>query len=155
WIASGYDVKWLFRTIALTQAYQRPHQAAPTADQPALAVCPVRLRPEQVFEALQKALGFDENDKTIPSPPPNSAPAVQRHTGLRNMVYQAFKENPSLPGEEVRGTIPQALLMMNSVLVQAWTSGQGKTLLGDLLAKGQSDEQILTALYQQVLARMP
>jgi len=155
WIASGYDPQWLFRTITLTQAYQRPHQAQPSSEQPTPAVCPVRLRPEQVFEALQKTLGFDENDKTIPAPAPGSAPAVQRHSGLRNMVYQAFKENPSLPMQEVQGTIPQALLMMNSALVHAYTSAQGKTMLADLLGKGQTDEQIVAALYERVLARKP
>src|SRR5581483_260745 len=108
-----------------------------------------------VFEALQKALGFDESDKSIPAPAPGSAPAVQRHTGLRNMIYQAFRENPSLPMQEVQGKIPQALVMMNSELVRTYTSAQGKTLLADLLAKGQSDEQIVTALYERVLARKP
>ena len=154
WIASGYDVQWLFRTIALTRAYQRPPQA-PSIDQPTPAVCPVRLRAEQVFEALQTALGFDENDKKIPAPAPGSGPAVQRHTGLRHMVYQAFKENPSTPMSELQGTIPQALLLMNSALVHAYTSSQGKTLLADLLANGKTDEQIVAALYERVLARKP
>lgn len=154
WIASGYDMKWLFRTITLTQAYQRVQQASAT-EQPAPSVCPVRLRAEQVFEALQKALGFDENDKTIPAPAPSSAPAAQRFTGLRNMVYQAFKENPSTPMQEVQGKIPQALLLMNSELIRTSTSSQGKTLLAGLLEKGQSDEQIVTALYERVLARKP
>jgi hypothetical protein len=154
WVASGYDVRWLFRTIALTRAYQRQDQP-PTPDDPAPAVCPVRLRAEQVFEALQKALGFDENDTKIPAPAPGSGPALQRHTGLRHMVYQAFKENPSTPAPEVQGTIPQALLMMNSALVHAYTSAQGKTLLADLLAKGETDEQIVVALYERVLARKP
>jgi hypothetical protein len=155
WIATGYDVQWLFRTVALTQAYQRQVQPPATSDSLAPAVCPVRLRPEQVFEALQKALGFDENDKTIPAPAPNSAPAVQRHTGLRNMVYQAFKENPSLPIPEMQGTIPQALLMMNSALVHATTAAKGKTVLADLLSQGKTDDQIITALYERVLARKP
>src|SRR5439155_1480526 len=88
-IESRADGQWLFRTIALPQAYQRLSQSPPSSE-PAPAVCPIRLRPEQVFEALQKALGFDENDKKIPAPAPSSGPAVQRHTGLRNMVYQAF-----------------------------------------------------------------
>jgi hypothetical protein len=152
WVASGYDQKWLIRTIALTQAYQRPHEA-PTTGLPDAAVCPVRLRPEQVFDALQQALGFDENDKNIPAPAPGSGPAVQRHTGLRNMVYQAFKVNPSTPAQDVEGTIPQALLMMNSALVQGFTSAKGKTLLADLLDKGQTNEQIVAALYERVLAR--
>jgi Protein of unknown function (DUF1549)/Protein of unknown function (DUF1553) len=154
WIASGYDVQWLFRTIALTQAYQRQDRMA-SHDDSTPAVCPVRLRAEQVFEAMQKALGFDENDKKIPSPAPGSGPAVQRHTGLRHMVYQAFKENPSTPSQEIQGTIPQALLMMNSALVHAYTSAQGKTLLSDLLAQGKTDEQIVAALYERVLARKP
>lgn len=153
WIASGFDMRWLFRTITLTQAYQRAHPLS--LDEPTPAVCPVRLRPEQVFEAMQKALGFDENDKQIPAPAPSSAPAVQRHTGLRNMVYQAFKENPSTPAQEIQGTIPQALLMMNSALVHAFTSAQGKTLLAEQLAAGNSDDQIVAALYERVLARKP
>jgi hypothetical protein len=155
WIASGYDPQWLFRTITLTQAYQRAQQAPPSTASTVLAVCPVRLRPEQVFESLQKALGFDEFDKTIPAPAPGSGPAVQRHTGLRNMVYQAFKENPSTPMGEVHGTIPQALLMMNSDLVRTCTSASGKTLLADLLAQKKTDDEIVAALYERVLARKP
>jgi hypothetical protein len=154
WIASGYDMRWLFRTITLTRAYQG-HLEGPKAEAETVAVCPVRLRPEQVFEALQKALGFDENDKTIPAPAPSSSPAVQRHHGLRNMIYQTFKVDPSLPQAEMQGTIPQALLLMNSALVKATTSAKGKTVLADLLAKGKSDEEIVAALYERVLARQP
>jgi hypothetical protein len=154
WIASGYDMHWLFQSIALTRAYQG-RLPGPNAVTETVAVCPTRLRPEQVFEALQKALGFDEHDKTIPAPAPSSAPAVQRHRGLRNMVYLAFRVDPSLPQAEMQGTIPQALLMMNSALVQAATSAKGKTVLGDLLAKGKSDGEIVAALYERVLARKP
>jgi hypothetical protein len=98
---------------------------------------------------MQKALGFDENDKTIPAPAPSSSPAVQRHTGLRNMVYQMFKVDPSLPPSEVQGTIPQALGMMNSALVHAATSSRGKTVLADLLAQKKSDDEIIAALYER------
>jgi hypothetical protein len=154
WIASGYDMRWLFETIALTQAYQG-RLPGPHIETHALAVCPARLRPEQVFEALQKALGFDEHDKSIPAPAPSSAPAVQRHRGLRNMVYQAFRVDPSLPQSEVQGTIPQALLLMNSALVNYATSAKGKTVLADLLSKGKSDDEIVAALYERVLARKP
>jgi hypothetical protein len=156
WIASGYDMRWLFRTITRTQAYQRQIQPPPTLGKRAVpAVCPNRLRPEQIFEALVYALGFDENDKKIPAPAPSSAPAAQRHTGLRHMVYHAFKINPSTPAREVKGTIPQALLMMNSALIHAYTSAEGHTILARLLSEGKSDEQIVTALYQRVLTRKP
>jgi hypothetical protein len=156
WTATGYDMRWLFRTLVNTQAYQRHLQprSASESVQP-LALCPSRLRPEQIFDSLVKALGFDENDKTIPAPAPSSAPAVTRHTGLRHMIYQAFKVDPSLPAEEVQGTIPQALLMMNSVLVNTFVAARSKTYLAEALAKGLSDDEILTALYERTLSRKP
>jgi hypothetical protein len=153
--ASGYDMKWLFRTLALTEVYQRQLQPRSRATAAVVAVCPSRLRPEQIFEAMVSALGFNENDRNIPAPAPSSAPAVTRHSGLRNMVYQAFKVDPSLPMEEVQGTIPQALLMMNSVLVNTYISATGKTYLAQALAKGAPDDKIVTGLYERTLARKP
>jgi hypothetical protein len=156
WIATGYDMRWLFRTLAATETYQRslqPRSASSSAPPP--AVCPSRLRPEQIFEALVKVLGVDENDKNIPAPAASSAPAVARHTGLRHMVYQAFRIDPSLPVEEVQGTIPQALLMMNSALVNIAIVSKGKTFLTEALAEGKSDDDILQALYERTLARKP
>lgn len=155
WTNTGYDMRWLFRTLVSTQVYQRHLQPRSQSEASALAVCPSRLRPEQIFEALVKALGFNESDKSIPAPAPSSAPAVARHTGLRHMIYQAFRVDPSLPAEEVQGTIPQALLMMNSVLVNTFVAANGKTYLAEALKKGLSDDEILLALYERTLARKP
>src|SRR5262249_2332458 len=131
WLDSGQDMRWLFRTITATRAYQAQLQPPPTrTGPPPSALCPQRLRPEQVFDALAQTLALDENDKTIPAPAPSSAPAARRHMGLRHMVYMNFKVNPSTSPDEVRGTIPQALLMMNSALVHAYTSARGQTVLG-------------------------
>jgi hypothetical protein len=156
WTASGYDPHWLFQTIVRTQAYQSHLQ--PRSDSEAAkprAVCPSRMRAEQIFEALVKTLGFDENDKSIPAPAPSSGPAVARHTGLRHMVYMAFKVDPSLPPDEVQGTIPQALLLMNSVLVDTYVRASGKTFLARKLSEELSDEEIVRALYERALARPP
>jgi hypothetical protein len=158
WIATGYDMKWLFGALANTQAYQRRLEPRPHGDSEAMplpTVCPNRLRPEQVFEEMVRALGFDENDKSIPAPAPNEAPAVSRHTGLRHMIYYAFKVDPSLPVDEVQGTIPQALLMMNSVLVNTYVAGTGKTFLAEAFDKKMSDDDILLGLYERALARRP
>jgi hypothetical protein len=156
WTNTGYDIRWLFRTLANTQVYQRHLQPRTQSELSAsIAVCPSRLRPEQIFEALVKALGFSENDKSIPAPAPSAAPAVARHTGLRHMIYQAFKVDPSLPAEEVQGTIPQALLMMNSVLVNTFVAAKGKTYLAEALNKGLPDDEILQSLYERTLARKP
>lgn len=156
WTATGYDMPWLFRTITATEAYQRRLQPRPDSDSSAPpAVCPQRLRPEQIFEALVKTLGFDEHDKSIPAPAPSTAPAVARHTGLRNMVYLAFRVDPSTPPDEVHGTIPQALLMMNSVLVNTYVAATGKTFLAETLKKNMKDEEVVAALYDRTLARRP
>jgi hypothetical protein len=156
WTATGYDPKWLFATLANTQVYQRQLQPRPRSHSAAPpAVCPCRLRPEQIFAAMVRALGFDEHDKSIPAPAPSPAPAVTRHSGLRHMVYMAFRVDPSLPPEEVQGTIPQALLMMNSVLVNTYIASKGKTFLGEALAKGLSDDAILVGLYERTLSRKP
>jgi hypothetical protein len=156
WSATGYDMRWLFRTLANTQVYQRQMQprSSSNSERP-VAVCPSRLRPEQIFEALARALGFNENDKSIPAPAPSSAPAVSRHTGLRNMIYQTFKVDPSLPAEEVQGTVPQALLMMNSVLVNTFVAATSKSFLAEAITKGRPDDEIVVALYERTLARRP
>jgi hypothetical protein len=156
WTATGYDMRWLFATLTRTEVYQRRLRPFSASEgQAAASVCPCRLRPEQVFEALVKALGFDENDKTIPAPAPSSAPAVARFIGLRNMVYQAFKVDPSLPADEVQGTIPQALLLMNSALVHGYIVASGQTVLADALNQGLSDDDVVVRLYERTLARKP
>jgi hypothetical protein len=147
---------WLFRTITATEAYQRRLQPRPDSDSMAPpSVCPQRLRPEQIFEALVKTLGFDEHDKTLPAPAPSTAPAVARFTGLRNMVYQAFKVDPSLSPDEVQGTIPQALLMMNSALVNTYVAATGKTFLAETMKKNMKDDEVVAALYERTLSRQP
>lgn len=156
WIATGYDMPWLFRTITATQAYQRQLQPRPDpTSSVAAAVCPQRLRPEQIFEALVKSLGFDEHDKAIPAPAPSTAPAVARHHGLRNMVYQTFKVDPSTPPDEVQGTIPQALLMMNSALVNTFVAATGRTFLAEALKTKLKDDELVTVLYERTLSRRP
>jgi hypothetical protein len=60
-----------------------------------------------------------------------------------------------LPAEEVQGTIPQALLMMNSVLVNTYTAAKGQTYLARALAGNLTDEAIVTGMYQRTLARKP
>jgi len=87
WTSTGYDIRWLCRTLANTQVYQRHLQPRSTSEAPVLvAVCPSRLRPEQIFEALVKTLGFKETDKSIP------APASPSKSGL--VLFMIFVRPP-------------------------------------------------------------
>src|SRR4029077_13048038 len=75
WQKGGYDVRWLFRTILNTEAYQRRIRS--TANEagktPFASSCPSRLRADQVFDALAQALALplDANGNLIPPANPN------------------------------------------------------------------------------------
>ena len=62
WQKGGYDVRWLFRTILNTEAYQRRIRS--TANEagktPFASSCPSRLRADQVYDALVQALALPD-----------------------------------------------------------------------------------------------
>src|SRR6185295_19818996 len=61
-VASDHDVKWLFRTIVATAAYQRQSRSRPeTAGAPMSATCPQRLRADQLFNSLAAALELQDD----------------------------------------------------------------------------------------------
>ncbi len=64
WQKGGYDVRWLFRTILNTQAYQRQFRSVNTAagKTPFAANCPSRLRADQIIDALSQALNIEFTD---------------------------------------------------------------------------------------------
>lgn len=56
-VASNHDVKWLYGTIASTQAYQRKMSSADAYPAPFAAVSPTRLRGDQVYNSISQVLG--------------------------------------------------------------------------------------------------
>ena len=60
WQKGGYDVRWLFRLILNTEAYQRRVRSTYNAagKTPFASSCPSRLRADQVFDALVQALAL-------------------------------------------------------------------------------------------------
>ena len=60
WQNGGYNVRWLFRTIVNTNAYQRRVRSTANAagKTPFASNCPARLRSDQIVEALVEALGM-------------------------------------------------------------------------------------------------
>ena len=58
--------------------------------------------------------------------------------------------------DEVQLSIPQALLLMNSpVINNALREGRGDSLLGQLLPEIEDDEEVVLELYLRCLAREP
>jgi hypothetical protein len=178
WAKGGYDIAWLYETIASTKTYQRqsrePDASASTED-PSGANCPTRLRADQVLQNLRQVTGVpivglkapavvnrrqmaaakakaQEKAKAAGVAAPLAGP-LGRAVVKAN---QTFSFDPSTPDDEVSGTIPQALFLMNAPdLNQAVEARDGSVLKKILADHPKNDTEALEALYRRVLARVP
>jgi hypothetical protein len=152
-VAHDYDVKWLMRAIANTDAYQRESRARRLPDQaPFAANVAYRLRADQLFDAVALAVGvsFDNAPQNAPRP------GLGFRGGPRFAFAQQFGYDPSVRRDEITSTIPQVLSLMNSPLVNQRLAGrQPGGVLARLLAGPQDDEAVAVELYLQCLCREP
>jgi hypothetical protein len=57
--------------------------------------------------------------------------------------------------DEVEGSVPQALMLMNNPMINGQMRATGNTLLGRILKAYASDDDALKMLYLRTLARKP
>lgn len=158
---SGYDIPWLFRTILNTKAYQREARSSSSVvgRTPLAANCPSRLRSDQIYDALQSVgvrLEPPAGMRRGAAGAGNVAgAAILRRIGPRGLFDTVFGVDPSTPNEDVLGTIPQALFLMNSPPIHAAVQARPGTLLGEILAATPDNRAALEALYLKVLSRRP
>jgi hypothetical protein len=151
--ASGYDIKWLFRAIANTEAYQRTIRTRSPGDSASFAAAaPVRLRADQIYGALLRVLGFTDTPAGGRGGPGGGRFADNSPRGQFNIL---FGYDPSTPTEEVLGTVPQALFMMNSSTTNVLTRAAGNTRLAKILADFKDNDDALKELFIVVHAREP
>ena len=153
-VRSGYDVKWLLAAVTNTDAYQR-QLGKDTSDQataPFAHAEPTRLRSDQLFDVTMQVLGA--NEATQQSSRRYAGPAQQRRSP-RVQFNQIFGFDPSTPQSDLNGSIPQALLLMNSQQLNGAIDANGNTRLGRLLRRYDDDEDALRELYLLVLVRDP
>jgi hypothetical protein len=152
--ASGYDVKWLLRTIMATEMYQLP--SAPRRGPEELAFqanVAQRLRADQLFDNLLHVLEASE-PAGLAAGRPGAGPYA-RLAGPRGQFSAAFGYDPSQRRDEIAGSIPQALAMMNSPVISGALRGTGRTMLARLLAEIKDDKGLVQELYLKALAREP
>ncbi|HTI49433.1 MAG TPA: DUF1549 domain-containing protein [Planctomycetaceae bacterium] len=153
--ASGYDLHWLFRAIVGTEAYQRqirhrdPQQSIP----PFAAASPTRLRADQLYDALTRVLGVEDLGPAVRGP--GNGMGRNFRGGPRTQFDQKYGFDPSTSPEEVTGTLPQALTLMNWPLINNLIRATGQTQLARILQKFSNDDDVLQELYLLVHAREP
>ncbi len=152
-IANGYDIQWLYRTIANTQVYQRQLRSADTSEGVFAAASPTRLRSDQIYNSLTAILG----DSLVPQSRSTFKGGAERYAnqGGRKGFGNLFGFDPSTPQADIIGTVPQALFLMNQGGVNNAIRAAGRTRLVTLLEKNKDDHDALSELYLLVLSREP
>lgn len=152
--ASNYDMKALLREVMNSQTYQRQIRLGDSPDEHLhfAAAYPTRLPADALWQSLTGVLG------PMGGPPPNrprpQAPFGPR-AGLQGLFETEFAFDPSLKPDEVEGSIPQALLLMNNPAVNDRIQARGRNLLGRILASYEKNDDALRTLYLRALARKP
>jgi hypothetical protein len=156
--ASGYDIKWLFRTMCATEAYQRESRPRREADgTPFVANIAQPLRSDQLFNALLSALEMPEPaaDQNRRGRPGGGNP-YGRNGSVRDSFEAAFGFDPSDPRDSISGSIPQALAMMNGTRINLGVRAAGEeSMLGRLLNDTDDNEAAVEELYLKTLSRRP
>ncbi len=94
---------------------------------------------------------------TDPASRPATRTGIPSSPGGYPVIFdQLFgADDPSLPNEDVMGTIPQALFLMNGPLVSSGIQARPGAMLGKILSTTSNARNALRTLYMQVLSRPP
>ncbi|MCG8652046.1 MAG: DUF1549 and DUF1553 domain-containing protein [Pirellulales bacterium] len=153
-IASGYDLKKLIRSIVLTRAYRLSSRSAKAEKTEAevskrlemFAQMNVKtLTAEQLYDCIAVTTMFDGGEAADYS-------LARFGNGQREAFLQQFAA-PVANRSEYQGGIPQALTLMNGSLITAATGEQSSGLILALEAPFFSDRQRIDVLFMATLSR--
>jgi Protein of unknown function (DUF1549)/Protein of unknown function (DUF1553) len=137
--AHDFDIKWLVREIALTNAYQRSSRLPDGVDkigpETFLTAIEKRMSAEQLFAAVQQATG------------------VKADAAARAKFMKAFTNAAREPEDDVNPSLKGALFLLNDPTILGWLQPQSGNLVDRL--RTLADEKIAYELYLSVLTRVP
>jgi len=152
-VATGYDLKSVFRVLANTRAYQRSSRAVSESDllPPELfgRVQMKVLTPEQLYDCLTLATRRFEIE---PPPAPNTPLQMQGST--RQQFIARFNRSTQ-EATEFEAGIPQVLSLMNGALTSEITDPERSGILLALEAPVFDDVERIDALFLSTLSRPP
>ncbi len=154
-------MKWLFRTICATEAYQRESRPRRDVDgTPFVANVAQPLRSDQLYNALLTAADAEEGNEMHNRRGRRRPQMMGATVELRRSASQfeaAFGYDPSDPRETVTSSIPQALAMMNGAADQPGVARHRPTrrCSADCSARFDENEPLVEELYLRTLSREP
>ena len=156
---SGFDIKDLVRTIALTETYQQSSRL-PTGDSgvpepTAFAVAKIRpLSPEQLGHATMVATGLVAAERESLGPKPMDAKLSKTLRPHLNAFVSHFSALPGVAHDHYEASIDQALFVSNAPMIKSWLEPRPGNLMHRLQRLGSVDEAI-SEIYLSVLSRRP
>ena len=108
-----------------------------------------RLNSDQLLDSLAAAFGVEIEGAAAPGR------GDRRGQTVRVLFAGVFGYDPSTPPEDVLGTLPQALWMMNSRTVNSAVQANPGSVLRQLLEANSDDSGVIGELYLRVLTRQP
>ena len=163
-VNSGYDLKWLMRTVANSRAYQLssryPGAWNPTNNRLFARKLVRRLWSEEIHDAIVQSNGVPVSYTNANWNPPTINWAMQlpeplASSGAPTTLLNAFlRGNRDTSPRNGDGSMAQALALMNDNFVMSRVnSSNANALLVRLLPL--PDDQLVGTLYLNVLSRMP
>ena len=150
-VASGYDIKRLLRTIVLSTAYARS-SAGSEDGVTAFAQAGVRpLSPEQLFHSLVAVTGAEEIGKRRRDPERTEKKLLQ---AFREYQF-VFGDDEMAEANRFDGSVPQSLLLMNGELTNTGTRADEGGVLSTVLASSADPRARIDDLYLAAYARRP
>lgn len=148
--AADYDLKFLFRVLTATEAYQLTSTVSDTSQLPPqrfARMTPKGLSPEQLFDSLVLATGYFERN-------PRTQQFFVDDTRPRAEIQEVFS-NETDPPTERQTSILQALALMNGRLIAQITSSPTGLLGSTTTFPGLSRAERVATLFLATLGRFP
>jgi hypothetical protein len=152
-VANDYDLKHLIRTICATRAYQLSSAPLKKGDTENLYWARYRLKPMPPETLLDSLIAATQLQPVIERV--GGARVEQVKFAIQRQFSFLFEVDEEFEQKEFEGTIPQALLFLNSSLVNSGSSAIPGTALAEVMAMEGDDARKIESLYLRALSRKP
>jgi hypothetical protein len=151
-VAHGHDLAWLYRTIALSDAYARGSRGDgdPAAAIRVFARAAVRpLAAEPLVSSLVVATKIDDAMR-------GDEDSIQRRLLRARLEYEYVSSDDEMTAESgFDGSVPQALLLLNGELLNRGVMARQGTRIAEILDRHEGAAARIDACYLAAFARAP